>query len=269
MFILLDSGAFSAWASGAEVDIDEYIKFIYDNQEVVSAYVALDVIPGKGMRHTPSPEEVEESARASWGNLMYMEGAGLTPIPVFHQGERFYWLDRMVKHGCEYIGISPANDRSTKAKCEWLDRVFDFLCDEDGVPCVKTHAFGATSVDIIVRYPWTTCDSTTWIGSGSQYGLLRIPRLGANGEWDVTRPLTTLRISKESPKVPGQHFDFLAPQEKAVVTRFIEECGCTLEDVIEDRYSRNLVNAYATKLISDKSNNTRFKRFKNNLFGDF
>lgn len=268
MFLLLDSGAFSAWNAGVEVDLDAYMKFIRDNSDYVSAYVALDVIPGAGMGHTPTPEQVEESACKSWANLMYMEGAGLSPIPVFHQGERFYWLERMVEHGCEYIGISPANDRSTQAKMAWLDRVFNYLCDDDGHPRVKTHSFGATSVDIITRYPWYTVDSTTWLAAGSRFGLLRCPRLGSDGNWDMSKKLTTLRISKEAPKVEG-HFDHLSDDEKVAVVRFIEESGTTLEQVIETRIARNLVNARAFKMVSDAAINVTFKRRSNYLFEEY
>lgn len=264
MWMMLDSGAFSAWNARAEVNLEDYCVYIYRNIEWIDAYVNLDVIPGSPGR-TPTEAEVEESAEASWWNMEYMQGFGLDPVPVFHQGERFYWLERMVDAGIRYIGISPANDRSTQAKVEWLDRVFHYLCDAEGHPRVKTHSFGATSVEIIMKYPWFTVDSTTWLAAGSRFGLLRVPHLGKDGKWDMRRKLTTMRISKEAPKVEG-HFDFLPEAEKRSVVRFIEEAGSTLEKVINLRLERNLVNAYAFKLVSDAHQEVTFRRHSQFLF---
>lgn len=264
MRLVLDSGAFSAWNVGAQIDLDDYIAYIYRNMEWVSAYVNLDVIPGQPGR-TPTEAEVEESARASWANMEYMQGMGLDPIPVFHQGERFYWLERMFEADIEYIGISPANDRSTEAKIEWLDRVFNYLCDDDGNAKVKTHAFGVTAIDIVSRYPWHTVDSTTWLVAGSRFGLLRVPYMGRDGKWDMTRRLSSVRISKEAPLVEG-HFIFLSNADKAAVVRFIEEAGSTLAEVIDDRHARNLVNAYVFKMVSDAHQVVKFKRRQLSLF---
>lgn len=267
MHMLLDSGAFSAWNAGAQVDLDDYIRFIRENIDYVSAYVNLDVIPGQPGR-VPNPAEVEASAAQGWANMLYMEGCGLNPIPVFHQGEQFKWLERMVKHGCEYIGISPANDRSTQQKQLWLDRVFSSICDEDGYPVVKTHAFGVTSPTLMGRYPWYTVDSTTWLASGSRFGLVRTPSHGPDGKWDWSRGLRTVRISKEAPVVQG-HFNTLSSFEQKTVTDWIEECGYTLEDVREHRDARNEVNARAFKRMAEEMSTDRFIRSSNFLFEEY
>ena len=159
---MLDSGAYSAWSRGQPIDLDQYIAYIHTNAEHLDYYVALDVIPGSfGTR--PTPAQVEESAAASWNNLLYMQAHGLSPIPVFHMHEHFKWLRKMIDHGCDYIGISPANDCTTHQKRMWLDKVFDFICDADGWPCIKTHAFGMTALPLLTRYPWYSADSVTWI----------------------------------------------------------------------------------------------------------
>jgi hypothetical protein len=177
---MLDSGAYGAWSRGEVIDIDHYIAFIRSNVEFCEHYVNLDVIPGS-FGHTPDAAEVEVSAQKSWDNLLYMEGEGLQPIPVFHMGERFWWLHRIIEHGCPYVGISPANDRSTKDKRVWLDRVFDDITDSGGVPIVKTHAFGVTAIDLLIRYPWASADSTTWIMLPAR-GKILVPQWG-NGKW--------------------------------------------------------------------------------------
>lgn len=259
MHLILDSGAFSAWNAGASVDIDDYIRFIKENSDAVDAYINLDVIPGApGVM--PTADQVEESARKGWENMEYMEAHGLSPVPVFHQGERFTWLEKMLDHGCSYIGISPANDRSTQQKIMWLDRVFDFLCDSDGRPCVKTHSFGATSTVLIFRYPWFSVDSTTWLATGARFGMILVPKLKHNGTWEFTQKITRVFVSKEANPARRGHINELSLHEQETVRRFVEQCGTTLDAVRESRVARTLVNATFYKMLSEQNLDIRFKR---------
>src|SRR5690554_1780501 len=105
--LMLDSGAFSAWKMNQPIDLRDYIDFLKQTDGLLESYVALDVIPGQGGRMVRTYEAVEASAKASYRNLEIMRDAGLRPIPVFHQGEDFKWLNRLVEDGEEYIGISP------------------------------------------------------------------------------------------------------------------------------------------------------------------
>lgn len=259
MHLLLDSGAFSAWNAGANVDLDAYIRFIKDNSDSISAYVNLDVIPGSPGK-VPTPDEVERSAAQGWENMLYMEEHGLSPVPVFHQGERMQWLERMIDHGCPYVGISPANDRSTQQKVMWLDRVFDFLCNDEGVPCIRTHSFGATSSVIIFRYPWYSVDSTTWLATGSRFGMIMVPKARQDGSWAFTQKITRVFVSKEANPTRTGHLCQLSHTEQETVRRFVEQCGVTLDDVRESRHARNVVNAMFFKLLSEQDLDIRFKR---------
>ena len=77
--VFLDSGAFSAWTRGVEIDIQKYIEFIKQNQDVITVYANLDVIsPGRFSMGT------KESAELTLRNQKIMEQAGLSPLPVFH-----------------------------------------------------------------------------------------------------------------------------------------------------------------------------------------
>ena len=88
--------------------------------------------------------------------MEWFENNNLKVIHVFHQYEDFKWLDKLVKYQ-EYIGISPANDITVKARIKWLDKVFHKI-----KATRKTHGFGATAKRILYRYPWFSCDSTSW-----------------------------------------------------------------------------------------------------------
>lgn len=241
--MMLDSGAFGAWSRGEEIDIDLYIAFILANSEHINTYVNLDVIPAK-LGVVATPAQVEESAQLSWRNMLYMESHGLKPIPVFHQGERFDWLRKMMDHGCPYIGISPSNNNNVSSQKQiWLDRVFDVICDEAGEALVKTHAFGMTALPLLQRYPWYSADSTSWILSSAR-GSVMVPQ-HVHGKWDFQRVPTMLYMSALSKHTPGDERDFrgLSPKGKANALEWFEFCGVTLPQMETDCKLRALVCA--------------------------
>jgi hypothetical protein len=175
--IIVDSGAFSAWNKGKPVDLDAYINYALTAIEKGKSQgkrvhiVNLDVIPGKAgqtaslNRPKDSQDFVrvkaikDEAARQGYHNLKRMKEAGITPIHVFHQGEDYKWIERMVKL-TPYIGISPANDMSVKEKAAWIGDVFRYLW-EKGIE-VDTHGFAVWMPSVMKAYPWTSCDAATW-----------------------------------------------------------------------------------------------------------
>ncbi len=77
--VILDCGAFSAFRQGVDLNVDDYIAYVRRNSEFLHAYASLDVISGTNGH--------EDSAARSYENHQRMKDAGLTPIPVFHQGD--------------------------------------------------------------------------------------------------------------------------------------------------------------------------------------
>lgn len=270
MFIL-DSGAFSAWTVGKSIDIDHYIAFIKAHIEHIDYYVNLDVIPGAFGR-TPDAEEVERSAAKSWENMLYMEQEGLKPIPVFHMGEQFRWLRMMMEHGCPYIGISPANDRPTQSKRIWLDRVFHEITDSEGWPLVKTHAFGVTALDLLLRYPWFSADSTTWIMLGAR-GSILLP-VWDNGKWNFDRKPHTLYLSEPfgEGRVLKRGMERGAwrdiPSQRERVLRWIEEAGSNLALAESSYLERSRIDCYFFQRFEREHQDRPFKRTKNHMFED-
>lgn len=241
--IMLDSGAYSAWKSKAVVDIDEYICFIKENCEYIDSYVNLDFIPGEFGR-IPTAEEVEHSAQLSWKNYLYMESFDLSPIPVFHMGERFYWLRKMIDHGCPYIGISTQNGLPTSQHIIWLDRVFREIVGPDGRPRVKTHAFGQTTPSILSRYPWYSADSASWIFV-SATGSIIIPKfIGGKPNYTVTP--TTLYMSDAGREASANNsWWHLSESGRREVTKYLKDyCGgITPKQCHQDYYFRTRVCA--------------------------
>jgi hypothetical protein len=171
--IILDSGAFSVWNKGEQVDLNDYIQYAHKAIEAISAFknrkmhvVNLDVIPGhvkktshlNRVRKREHLELIEAAAHQGYKNMRRMIGEGIRPIHVFHQGEAFSWIDRMVEH-ISYIGIAPGNDLPIAIRYRWISTVFEYLYKK-GIN-VDTHGFGI-SYQPLRDFPWTSCDSTAW-----------------------------------------------------------------------------------------------------------
>ena len=226
--VLLDSGAFSFWKRGIDIPISSYIQYCKDHKHEVDAYVNLDAIPGEGGKMDHSQLSIEKSASKSYENLQMMKAEGLSPIPVFHQGERFEWLDRMLKDGETYIGVSPYLRSHQNEIIEWADKVYSRITDSKGRPLVKTHGFGVTASVLCRRYPWYSVDSTSWsVGGG--YGSILVPRY-VNGKPDFTQPPLTLRISARKTD-QSRGFDGLSAAHQDYVRKVAEDYGIGLSEL--------------------------------------
>lgn len=220
--LFLDSGAFSAWSRGATIDIQEYISFIKEHKKRLKAYAVLDVIG---------------DAEATWQNQLIMEKAGLMPVPCFHFGEPFKYLQRYVDK-YKYIAIGGLARMGTR-KTEmfgFLDKCFSLICDKDGMPKVKTHGFAVTGMYAMKRYPWYSVDSTSWIVQ-ARLGCIYVPYKLPNGEWDYLETLPKkvtrlIAVSSVSPStvigVQDQHFINISKQWQKEVLEITKEYGFSM-----------------------------------------
>lgn len=163
--LIIDSGAFTAWSKGEEIDLEAYGEFCLKAIEKVKGRAGkvfitnLDVIPGE-MGKNPTKNEINKSAERGLKNLERMEQMGLNPIHIFHQFEDFEWLEILSKKQ-KYIGISPSNACSVQERLEWLKHVFFYLKDD----LIRTHGFGVTGKDLMQNFPWYSVDSSSWFYS--------------------------------------------------------------------------------------------------------
>jgi hypothetical protein len=226
--ILLDSGAFSAFRRGVEIDINKYIDYCKRHAHEVDAYVALDSLPGENGTMDHSQATIEKSANKSYENLQIMKAAGLSPIPVFHQGERFEWLDRMLEDGETYVGISPYLRSHQSEIIDWADKCYSRITDSKGRPYIKTHGFGVTSCNLCTRYPFYSTDSTSWsVGGG--YGSILIPHY-VNGKPDYGRTPQTLKLSARKQDQSGG-FDGLPAAQQDVVRQAAQDAGVSMGEL--------------------------------------
>lgn len=213
--LFLDSGAFSSWSKGSEIDIDEYIEFVKEHQKFLEVYANLDVIG---------------DAESTYKNQKYMEKKGLNPMPVYHTGkEDPKWLERYVKEGYQYIGLGgmAGKDMSKAVLVVLLDSLWTkYLLHKDGMPKVKVHGFGMTSVDLMFRYPWYSVDSTTWV-MASRFGSVLVPKF-KNGRPNYSETPWTVSVSNRSPEMKeygGRHFQTFSPLEQQMMLEYFQSKG--------------------------------------------
>lgn len=244
--LFLDSGAFSAWSQGKTIDIQEYIKFIKEHKEVINIYANLDVIG--------DPE-------ATWKNQRIMEKAGLHPLPVFHYGEDEKWLLKLLTGKYKYISLGGMVPISTSNLISWLDHLFSkFLTDETGMPNIKVHGFGLTSLPLMIRYPWASVDSTSWVISG-RMGSIYIPRY-RKGAWIYDEQSWKILVSNRSPatKDQGRHITTLTPNEHAVLLDYIHDKGYVLGKSEFKKESQNYILAENERWSEKKPADKKAKR---------
>ena len=211
--LFLDSGAFSAKSQGVEINLKEYIQFIKENESVINIYANLDVIG---------------DAEATWKNQQKMERVGLHPMPCFHYGEDLKWL-KLYLDKYDYIALGGMVRGGTDLLIRWLDPLFaNHLCDSAGIPKVKVHGFGLTSLPLMLRYPWFSVDSTSWVVTG-RMGSIYIPRY-RSGEWLYDEQSWKIAVSNRSPnqKEAGQHISTLTPGQRQILLNYIHDKGYVL-----------------------------------------
>lgn len=219
--LFLDSGAFSAWTQKTKIDIDEYITFIKKHQDLIGIYANLDVIGVGGKQ----PNRL--TAELTLENQRIMEENGLSPLPCFHFGEPFEFLEYYVKN-YDYLALGVAGN-SGNTLVPWLNRCFaEYICDDQGLPKVKVHGFAVTSLKLMVRYPWYSVDSTSWALTGGM-GSIYVPRYKA-GVWLYDENSWKIAVSSQSPKekAAGQHITTLTPKQREIILEYIHEKGYVL-----------------------------------------
>ena len=158
--------------------------------------------------------------------LIPVFGNELEIIHVFHQGDDFKWLIKMLKE-CKSIGISPNNDETTESKDRWLMECFKLVKEIN--PDIKTHAFGVTSEELLTKFPYTTADSSSWALT-SAFGA-------------ILTPLGRFIVSEESKSKIG-HIINEPEQIRNELKKYLEKFGFSLESVMKKYKYRNIVNIF-------------------------
>lgn len=140
---VMDSGAFSAHNSGAEIKVDDYIKtcgeMIKADKKLVEIF-ALDVIGDH---------------EASLLNAEMMWQAGVPAIPCYHAGEPWEMLTHIAAHYPK-IAIGGVARKGEEIKIKFAEQCFARVWPK------KIHGFGMSSEAIVMGFPFHSVDSSSW-----------------------------------------------------------------------------------------------------------
>lgn len=148
--LFIDSGAFSAFSLMEEIDLDEYIDWCKKTD--ADFYAVYDSIG---------------SAEKTLVNQNYMESKGIKPVPCFHFGEDWKFLEYYVSK-YDFIAIGGMVPIARNKLDKWLQRLFHMY------PKTKFHGFGLTTNWLVEKYPWWSVDSSSWLMGGKTRTLFDI-----------------------------------------------------------------------------------------------
>lgn len=224
--VFLDSGAFSAFTKGIEVDIEAYCRYIRENLDIIEVASVLDGIGDPLL---------------TWQNQRRMEQLGTAPLPCFHYGEDEKYLEWYVAN-YDHITLGGMVPISTPQLKLWLDRIWkDYLTDSNGKPLIKVHGFGLTTISLMERYPWYSVDSSSWVQIAANGGIL-LPNHG----------VVSVSTSSPAAKQEGRHINTLPEAQRKGLVDIIESYGFDVERVQTEYITRWVFNCCAFRELNDR-----------------
>lgn len=224
--VLLDSGAFTAWTKGEEVNREALARAFEEvcgTGGVVAHLINLDRIPGrKGV--DPTPDEIRIAMEESEANFEWLSTRFPGRVlPVFHQGEPVAYLDRLAATSA-YICLSPRNDLPERQRVDWAQRMHARLPTG-----VKTHGLATTGFTMMATIPWYSVDSAAW-NMITAYGGVYIP-------WADKSALGIISVSaqSEAAREEGKHIQSLCASERKAFYRMVEDAGFDMDRLAVDQ----------------------------------
>lgn len=231
--VFLDSGAYSSFSKGIEVDIRGYCEYIKRHPEIIEV--------DDGVLLASVLDAVGDPLK-TWQNQQTMEQLGVRPLPCFHYGEDERYLEWYIAN-YSYITLGGMVPIATPQLVHWLDRIWEnYLTDGSGRPRLKVHGFGLTTLMLMERYPWYSVDSSSWVQTAANGGIL-VPGLG------------TIQVSTSSPtaKQANRHIDTIPSIQREAVVRRLAEEGFEMERLQREYASRWAYNCHAFTQINNET----------------
>lgn len=260
--LFIDSGAWTAYTKGVEIDIDEYCQYINSIGDWITVVAEVDKIPGRFGRPV-TDEEAAEAPIISWNNYIYMldhvdKKYRDKIVPVFHYGEDFKYLEQILEykfedgHSIKYMGLGAIADLDSPSdRYRWFDHCFRIIKNSSN-PDIKVHAFGMTSLNILKDFPIYSADSTTWVMASSHGNII------LNGKSYSVSDQSQHRATNIANKS-------IAVKEE--IQNRVKKYGFTLEQLSTDYVARALFNVHS---LQDWANEYEYVRkdkvYKNSLF---
>lgn len=147
--VCIDSGAFSAYTSGAKIEVREYAEYLDSLTRPIDFAFNLDVLAD------------EEASYRNWRTLR--DEHGHLTMPVIHFGSRPEdVLPAYLSAGMDRLSMGGIAGGATKQSIGWAAHVFRWL-RENGLADLPVHGLGLHMRSDLARLPWATTDSSTYV----------------------------------------------------------------------------------------------------------
>ena len=166
--LIIDSGAFSAFTTGAVIDLPEYARYVkrvmQETPEGFSWAVNLDVIGDS------------EGSYRQWRELR--DEHGVDTVPVIHHGSNPQLeIDRYLAHGLPRLAFGGLVGGGQK-NLPWAAACLKYVASI--APEVLTHGLGVVEGSMSGRLPWDTTDSSASTAA-VRFGAIRLLAPGTQG----------------------------------------------------------------------------------------
>lgn len=154
---MLDSGAFTFFGSGKQVDWDEYLRKYaqFINEHQIKLFFELDI------------DQLVGYERVLYFRKRLEDMTGKASIPVWHKSRgREDYLKTCEEY--DYVAIGGI---VTKEITQKEYNVFPYLISEAHKRDAKVHGLGFTNLKGLTMYHFDSVDSTAWI-SGNRFGCV-------------------------------------------------------------------------------------------------
>lgn len=216
----------------------------------------------------------------TWETQKFLEEEyGIRPVPVVHCSTPMSYVDRYIENGYDLLGVGgSAQGTNFKQYCQWADGFFGYI-SPNGKPIIRTHGFAMTSLTLMMRWPWWSVDSASWVKM-SAFGHIYAPRRTKKaGGFDYSVDPHRVCFSRRPPKevvekkaekvklmppdnrpggrephplqqIPFQHYDSIwAEDTKADIRAWLKEVGVKLGKETPDgkELERGVVTHYRVR----------------------
>jgi len=173
-----------------------------------------------------------------WDMQKYLEGKGIRPVPVYHSGQTLDWFERYCKEGYKLIGIGGiVQSRGYLQTRRVLDRIFDIAAKYN----VNVHAFGITSLSLMLMYPWYSVDSASWVKVAAYGSVLHV---------DEQRGMVCEMHLTDKNATGKTKYAHMSTSQRKEISKEVEANGFKIRDLRKDSFQRSLYNVqvYTSKL---------------------